>query len=144
MLKDLDRNKTTDTDGLPAEFYHFFWPDFCHDLLASYNFASQHGMLSISQRRGIISLISKKSKDKTILGNLRPILLLNVDYKILTKVIAKRIKKVLPKLINPDQTGYVKGHYIGENVRLIYTQISQIKKVLPFSWTSKKCLIPLN
>jgi len=77
-------------------------------------------MLSISQRRGIISLIPKKSKDKTIRENLRPISLLNVDYKILTKVIAKRIEKVLPTLINPDQTGYVKGRYIGENVRLIY------------------------
>jgi len=35
--------------------------------------------------------------------------LLNVDYEILTKVIAKRIEKVLHTLINPDQTGYVKG-----------------------------------
>ena len=56
-LKDFNNNKTPGTDGLPAEFYRFFWPDICHDLLASYNFASQHGMLSISQRRGIISLI---------------------------------------------------------------------------------------
>ena len=66
-LKDFDNNKTPGTDGLPAEFYRFFWPDICHDLLASYNFAFQHDMLSISQRRGIISLIPKKSKDKTIL-----------------------------------------------------------------------------
>ena len=70
--------------------------------------------------RGVITLILKKSRDKTILEKLRPISLLNVDYKILTKVIAKRIEKVFPTLINPDQTGYVKGRYIGENVRLIY------------------------
>ena len=126
--KDLDNNKTPGTDGLPAEFYRFFWPDICHDLLASYNFASQHGMLSISQRRGIMSLIPKKSKDKTTLENLRPISLLNVDYKILTKVIAKRIEKVLPTLINPDQTGDVKGRYIGENVRLIYDLIHYTDK----------------
>ena len=44
---------------------------------------------------------------------------MNVDYKILTKIIAKRIKKVLPKIINPNQTGYVKGCFIGENIRLI-------------------------
>ena len=85
-------------------------------------------MLSISQRRGKISLIPKKSKGKTILENLRPISLLNVDYKILTKVIAKRIEKVLPTLINPDQTGYVKGRYIGENVRLIYDLIHYTDK----------------
>ena len=128
-LKDFNSNKTPGTDGLPAEFYRFFWPDIAHDLLASYNFAFQHGMLSISQRRGIISLIPKKSKDKTILENLRPISLLNVDYKILTKVIAKRIEKVLPTLINPNQTGYVKGRYIGENVRLIYDLIHYAEKL---------------
>ena len=127
-LKDFDNNKTPGTDGLPAEFYRFFWPDICHDLLASYNFAFQHGTLSISQRRGMISLIPKKSKDKTLLENLRPISLLNVDYKILTKVITKRIEKVLPTLINSDQTGYVKGRYIGENVRLIYDVIHYMDK----------------
>ena len=61
-LKDFNKNKTLGTDGLPAEFYRFFWPDICHDLLASYNFASQHGMLSISQRRGIINNYSLKSR----------------------------------------------------------------------------------
>ena len=127
-LKDFDNNKTPGTDGLPAEFYRFFWPDICHDLLASYNFAFQHGTLSISQRRGIISLIPKKKKDKTLLENLRPISLLNVDYKILTKVITKRIEKVLPTLINSDQTGYVKGRFIGENVRLIYDVIHYMDK----------------
>ena len=65
----------------------------------------------ISQRRGIISLINKKDKDTSLLENLRPISLLNVDYKILTKVIAKRLEKLLPKIVNPDQTGYVKGRY---------------------------------
>ena len=76
-------------------------------------------MLSISQRRGIISLIPKKNKDKRMLENLTPISLLNIDYKILTKSIAKRLEKVLPKIINPYQTGYIKGRFIGENVRLI-------------------------
>ena len=114
---------------MSAEFYRFFWSYICFDLLASLNYAFQHSTLSISQRRGIISLIPKKDKDKTILENLRPISLLNVDYKILTKVIAKRIEKVLPTLINPDQTGYVKGCYIGENVRLIYDLIDYTDKL---------------
>lgn len=42
-----------------------------------------------------------------------------MDYKIATKTIAHRIAKVLPKLIHEDQTGYVKGRYIGQNIRLI-------------------------
>ena len=42
-----------------------------------------------------------------------------MDYKILTKVLAKRLEKVLPTITNPDQTGYIKGRFIGENIRLI-------------------------
>ena len=76
-------------------------------MTASFNYAFQKGSLSISQKGGIISLIPKKNKDKTLLENLRPISLLNVDYKILTKSIAKRLEKVLPKIINSDQTCYI-------------------------------------
>ena len=118
-LKDFKSGKTPGTDGFPAEFYRFFWTEISNELIDSFNYGFKSGSLSISQRRGIISLIPKKFKDKTILENLRPISLLNVDYKILTKTIAKRLEKVLPNIINIDQTGYVKGRYIGENIRLI-------------------------
>ena len=51
--------------------------------------------------------------------NWRPITILNVDLKIVAKAIAERLETVLPNLIHPDQTGFVKGRYIGENIRLI-------------------------
>ena len=47
------------------------------------------------------------------------IALLNVGLKIAAKAIAKRLETVLPKLIHPDQTGFIKGRYIGENIRII-------------------------
>ena len=53
-----------------------------------------------------------------LLQNGRPITLLNVDYKIASKAIARQIEPTLPKLVHPDQTGFIKGRYIGENVRL--------------------------
>ena len=119
-LKDFSANKTPGTDGLSVEFLKYFWPELKNSIVDTFNHAFHNGSLSISQSRGIITLISKKNKDKTILENLRPISLLNVaDYKILTKVQAKRLEKVLPNLSNADQTGYVKGRYIGENIRLI-------------------------
>ena len=120
-LKEFKNNNAPRTDGFSAEFYKFFWSDLGTEMTASFNYPFQKGSLSISQKRGntCISLISKKNKDKTLLENLRPISPLNVDYKILTKVIAKRLEKVLPKIINSDQTGYIKGRFIGENVRLI-------------------------
>ena len=67
------------------------------DMLQCFDYACGSGKLLISQRRGIITLIPKPNKDTTVLNNLRPISLLNTDYKILTKVIAKRLEKVRPK-----------------------------------------------
>ena len=43
---------------------------------------------------------------------------MNCDYKIAAKVIANRLKTVIPKLINNDQTDFLKGSFIGENIRL--------------------------
>ena len=87
--------------------------------------------LSIEQRRGILNIIPKKDKDLRHLANWRPLTLLNTDYKILTKLLALRLQKVLPSIISPDQTGYLKGRYIGDNIRTIfdiieYTKIKQI------------------
>jgi len=73
-----------------------------------------NGQLSISQRRGVITLIPKEECSLLDLSNWRPITLLNVDYMILAKVIAERIESSLPKLINSDQTGFIKGRHIGQ------------------------------
>ena len=77
------------------------------------------GELCISQRRGIITLTPKDDGSLLELTNWRPITLLNVDFKIASKAIAKRFESILPFLIHSDQTGFVKGRYIGENIRLI-------------------------
>ena len=95
------------------------------------------GKLSNSQRRGIITLILKSNKVTSVLDNLRPISLLNTDYKILTKIIAKQLEKVLPIIINSDQTRYIKNRYIGENVHLIsdimmYTEENNIPGIAFF------------
>jgi len=85
--------------------------------------------MPISQKRGIISLIPKKDKDKKYLKNWRSISLLNNDYKIVTKALALRLEKVLPTIISSNQTGYVKGRYIGESIRIITDMMSFTKKI---------------
>ena len=118
-LKSMDSDKTPGTDGLPAEFYKLFWNDISTFLLSALNFGYESGCLSITQRRGIIKLIPKKDAEPFYIKNWRPITLLNTDYKIAAKAIANRFKTVLPKLINNDQTGFMKGRFIDENTRLI-------------------------
>ena len=73
-------------------------------------------------------LFLKKDKNLEFLKNWRPVTLLNTDYKIATKAIAMRLKKVLPKIIHPGQTGYIKGRYIGECIRTISDIMSFITK----------------
>ena len=119
VLKECAKGKCLGNDGLSVEFYLYFWPLLGEELTRSFNYALDRGQMNITQKQGIIKVIPKKKKDKSYLENWRPLTLLNVDYKIATKTIAHRIAKVLPKLINEDQTGYVKGRYFGQNIRLI-------------------------
>ena len=87
--------------------------------------------LSISQRQAIIKLIEKKDRDKRFINNWRPISLLNVDLKIISKGLSEKPKKVLPDLISSQQTVYVKNRHVGESGRLICNviEIDKIKKL---------------
>ena len=87
------------------------------------NHAFHAGHLSITQRRGIITLIFKK-RDRSLLENWRPITLLTTDYKILTKALANRLQRVLPSIIHTDQTASVRGRTINDNTRLLHDVIS--------------------
>ena len=118
-LKGMKPGKTPGSDGLPIEFYKVFWNEISDCLLNAINYAYIEGKFSISQRRGIIKLIPKKDAEPYFVKNWRPITLLNSDYKIAAKAIANRLQNVLPKLIDSDQTGFFKGRFIGENIRLI-------------------------
>ena len=78
-----------------------------------------------------------KNGDPLLLDNFRPISLLNVDLKIVSHVLAQRLKKILSKIINEDQTGYIKNRFIGFNLRQIqdiidYADIYKIEGSLVF------------
>ena len=129
VLDSFKNDKSPGEDGFTVEFYNFFYDLLGKDLLASFNEAYETNELTISQRRGIITLLPKEDGSLLELQNWRPITLLNVDCKIAAKAIAKlRIEVVLPGLIHPDQTGFVKGRYIGENIRLITDLMEYTKK----------------
>ena len=99
VLHSFEKNKTPGEDGFSKEFYEIFFDLLKQNLLDSYNEAFQKGNLSVSQRRGVISLIPKNDCGLPGHTGWRPITLLNVDYIILAKCIAERIEPFLPKLI---------------------------------------------
>ena len=87
------------------------------------------GFLSSSQRQAIIKLLEKPGRDVRQIKNRRPISLINYDAKLLSKVLAERLKKVLPSIISHDQTAYMSNRFIGESLRLISDILETTKKL---------------
>lgn len=74
-----------------------------------------------------IKLIAKKGKDPTEPSSYRPISLLNIDSKILSKIIANRLARIVPTLIHPAQAGFIQGHSASSNIRKVLTVLEHAK-----------------
>ena len=120
ILKSFQENKSPGNDSIPIEFYEKCWTLISEPFLECINESFEKGEMSNTQKQAVITLTENKGKDRCFIENWRPISLLNVDAKIMSKVIAARIKNVLPNIIHHNQSGYVKDKYIGETARSIY------------------------
>ena len=118
-LKTLNNSKTPGNDELTKEFYETFWDDLKLLFKKVIDQIKISKKLLTSKRQAVIKLIEKKDRDKRFIKNWRPISLLNIDYKIISKLFATRLKDVLPSLISSEQTAYVAKRFIGEGGRLI-------------------------
>ena len=107
--------RTPGSDGLPAEFYQTFWEFMGDDITDALNAVHIHGELSESQRLALITLLFKKN-DIRDLGNWRPISLLNVDLKLISKCLSNRLRNILPRIIVAFQSCGVKGKNIFDNL----------------------------
>uniref|UniRef100_A0A3B3HW57 Reverse transcriptase domain-containing protein n=1 Tax=Oryzias latipes TaxID=8090 RepID=A0A3B3HW57_ORYLA len=116
----LQAGKCPGPDGYPSEFYKKFIDKLAPLLLDMYNEAYSEGMLPQTLNQAIISLILKKEKDPLSCSSYRPISLLNVDFKILSKILSIRLETILPKIINPDQTGFIRNRHSFSNLRRLF------------------------
>ena len=128
VLQSFQKNKTPGNDGLTVEFYSAFWPLIGKYLVDCINYVYEFGELSNTQKQAIIMLIEKRAKDKRLIKNWRPISLVNVDAKIISKVLAKRLEKVLPYIIHADQNAFVKGRSIFDALRIIDDVVDYTKR----------------
>lgn len=110
------KNKSPGPDGIPIEFYQVFWPQMKHKMLHMYN-EMLYGNVPIPKDfcTGIVVLIPKHPTSKNI-ENLRPITLLNSDYKIMARVLARRLRMVTNSIIGPYQTCVGKNKNIHQNI----------------------------
>ena len=125
---EMKKEKAPGPDGLSVEIYQAFWESIGELLFESLKFSQQSGEMNPSAMRGVLNLIPKANKDSRVLKNLRPITLLNVDYKIMEKLLAKRVQSILPTIIHNDQTGFMAGRSMALNVRKIFDLMTICEK----------------
>lgn len=105
-------------DGLTAGFYQVA-PDIFGECLSIVFSALLHcGALLPSQRKSAVVLLHKKGS-RAEPGNYRPIALVQVDVKVLSKALTYRLQHVIPDLVHPDQKGFVKGRSIHHHIRFL-------------------------
>lgn len=89
-----------------------------------------------------ITLILKKGKTAQECGSYRPVSLINVDAKILAKILACRLKTALTSLIHPDQVGFIQGRSLTDDVHRLLHLIWQVRNspelVIDFSLDAGK------
>ena len=134
-ILDLNTQKTPGCDGLPVEFYRVFAAEIITLLHQMYIQCLFDGELGMTARRGVLTLIPKKGKNPIEIKNNRPLTMLNVDYKIYAKIIASRIEKTIEKLVDEQQTGFIKGRKIEHNILttkeiIAYAQTNNIDAVI--------------
>jgi hypothetical protein len=106
-------------DGMPAIFYHTYWDIVGEDVTKAALHVLNNRGSSKPYNHTNIFLIPKKNHP-THPSDFRPISLCNVTLKIITKTIANRIKLVLPNMISPNQSAFVPGRHITDNILVAY------------------------
>ena len=118
--------KASGLDGMPPLFYQNFWDlvrgDVIHDVLIFLN----SGTLPNSLNHTFITLIPKTKNPENV-TEYRPISLCNVLYKIFSKVLANRLKRVLPQIISEHQSAFIKGRLIIDNILVAFETLHYMK-----------------
>jgi hypothetical protein len=123
----MEHNSAPGPYGFPAEFYQVFWEIIKDDLMTLFKEFHNGTFPLFSLNFGIIVLLPKRADAKQI-QQYRPICLLNVSFKIFTKIGTNRITSVAHKVIRPTQSAFLPGRNIMEGVVILHESIHELHK----------------
>ncbi|WCJ44055.1 RNA binding RNA-directed DNA polymerase [Euphorbia peplus] len=126
-LFDMALWKAPGIDGIDAGVYQKHWDRMGPDICSFVKKAFAEGKFDRENNKTLIVLISKKNTPESF-SDLGPISLCNVSYKIITKLIANRLKPLMSKLIRPHQTSFVAGRGITDNIIIAQEAIHCMRK----------------
>ena len=123
-IKELNKNKSPGPDELTSEFYQTFQGQLTPILKKVVDQAIKRGRIPGEMKLSYITLLPKDEKNRTEVSKYRPVSLLNTDYKVISKILTARLRKVMNKLVHKGQQCAVKGRKIQNhlhNIREIIT-----------------------
>lgn len=119
----LPNNKSPGPDGYPAEFFTAHWKTVGSDMIMAVQEFFSTGRLLQQWNTTILTLIPKK-QNVVLVSDFRPISCCNTTYKVISKILANRLKQVLPLVISNTQSAFIPGRLLVENV-LMATELIQ-------------------
>ncbi|WVZ96321.1 hypothetical protein U9M48_041976 [Paspalum notatum var. saurae] len=122
---DMKQNTAPGPDGFPPEFYQVFWNTIKDDLMAMFTEFHKGSLPLHSLNFGTIILLPKGNDVKQI-QQYRPICLLNVGFKVFTKVVTNRVVKIATRIIKPTQTAFLPGRNIMEGAVILHETIHEL------------------
>lgn len=115
VIKDMQNGKAPGQEGFNVDFFKACWNVVKQDILDVVEDSRRRKSILKALNTSFISLIPKQDSALTP-DKFRPITLCNVVYKIISKILASRLKPFLPSLISREQSGYVEGRQILDNI----------------------------
>lgn len=135
----LPKNKSPGPDGYPAEFFTGNWTAVGRSMIDAVQEFFRSGELLKQWNATVLTLVPKKT-NATKITEFRPISCCNTVYKVASKLLANRLKDILPTLISSSQSAFVPGRLLVENV-LLATEL-----VSGYNWKriSKRCMLKID
>jgi hypothetical protein len=127
LVMEMKSDTVPGSDGFSVSFFKKFWPLVKHGVLHILNEIIL-GRIDIARlNSGVLSLIPKVP-GADLISQFRPIALINVIFKIISKAMASKLDPIAHRIICPNQTAFIKGRFILDGVRALHEIIHEVKR----------------